>query len=224
MCKETLRNTVTAQSRQQYTNNSFNMWKRKLKNIIYPDGFLRAWILDCQYIWPAAPRSLEMEWANSYELEILAWNPACFSYQSLNEWVILFSPLVKKKKKGNEMKWNGMKCWECEGGRLTELHQVVSSIPNMPTHIKSLVNVVTVYSRCKTPWAGKSAKSTVTASHKYTSVAFINFRHLRTETPANKCSSNPLVSQQEWQKWIMCSEYPFYQVVLTLKICGWRRF
>lgn len=109
MCKETLRNTVTAQSRQQYTNNSFNMWKRKLKNIIYPDGFSRAWILDCQYIWPAAPRSLEMEWANSYELEILAWNPSCFSYQSLNEWVSLFSPLVKKKKKKrkwNEMKWN----------------------------------------------------------------------------------------------------------------------
>lgn len=114
------------------------------------------------------------------------------------------------------MKWNEMKCWECEGGRLTELHQVVSSIPNMPTHIKSLVNAVTVYSQCKTPWAGKPAKSTVTASHTYTSVAFINFRHLRTETPANKCSSNPLVSQQEWQKWIMCSEYPFYQVEICL--------
>lgn len=114
-------------------------------------------------------------------------------------------------KQGNEMK-----CWECEGGRLTELQRVVSSIPNMPTHIKPRINAVSVYSQRKTPQAKFSAKSAASAPHKYTPVTFINFRHLRTEKPANKNSSNPLVSQQKQQRWIMCLRHLYKN---QAKIC-----
>lgn len=70
----------------------------------------------------------------------------------------------------------------------------------MPTHIKPRINAVSVYSQCKTPKVEISAKSRATAQHKHTPVTFINFKHLRTEKPANKNSSNPLVSQQKQQK------------------------
>lgn len=109
--------------------------------------------------------------------------------------MIVFSP------SGNqEMKWDEMKCWECEGVRLTEPRRVVSSIPSMPAHTEPHINSVSVYSQCKTPRAQTSAKSTAPALHKYTPVTFINFRHLRTATPANKNSSNPLASQQRQAK------------------------
>lgn len=111
---------------------------------------------------------------------------------------------------------SGMKCWECEGGRLPELRRVVSSIPDMPTHIKPRINAVSVYTQCKTPRAEFSAKSTAPAPHKYTPVTFINFRHLRTEKPANKNSSNPLVSQQKQQRWIMCLRHLYKN---QTKIC-----
>lgn len=89
-----------------------------------------------------------------------------------------------------------MKYWDCECGRLsfTELSVQFPTCP--PTSSLSLMPLLFTLN-AETPWAGKCVESKAAAAHKHTSVAFINFRHLRTDEPANKYSSNPLASQQK---------------------------
>lgn len=155
------------------------------------------------------------------EQSLLSWSPAC-----LNKCILMNQFFKPKSKWVGDFVFSIGKTWKlneiprvCEGVRLSELCRIVSSIPNMPTHIKSCINAVSVYSQCKTPWAENSAKCTAIVPRKNTPVTFINFGHLRTENPA-KNSFNPLVSQQKQQRWKMCLRHRFQnQPKMSLRCC-----
>ena len=110
----------------------------------------------------------------------------CHSQSCTIHWPKLVYHISLRTRKLNEM------LRVREGGRLTELHRVVSSAPNTPAHFKPLNNGDRVYSQCNTPWAEDSAKSTATALHKKTKQKKSHRWHLSTldtsglKTPAKK--------------------------------------